>query len=706
MNSIIPQSDPFFATPPLETPLEKPKQRIAIDTLFFNRGFSGITRVWLNILNNLSSSKSQCPFEIILFIRGKALPSELDKPHYKSSFTYIHINEFNYVTMYQDIDHLDQLCKTHQIAFFFSTYFTYTTIIPNILLIHDMIPEVFKFHRNHMWIQKDLAIKNASAFITISNTSQNDLIKFYPHIKNNNYPIYIIPNAISITNPPQYELPFLNNFLASHGILPKKYIFTIASNTESYKNMQLITDFSTKYSTQLQSLLKTRIPIIALVNTPIKNGFEITNNILYISRVPDTILNTLYKYALAFVCPSKYEGFGLPVFEAFTHDTPVITLNIPVFQELCKDAVHFITNDIDDLYNTITILLKPNPDTLKRIINGRALVTSYNESNTQGYANLFSNNTLESLITPKPFLNIIIQSYNEGDPARRAELEHCITANLDNPHVAHVHDFGGNSCLPANITQHPKYIHITPEILNTPNIPIPWLKYKTAFIYANNPDNQDKYGNYWGLINCDIYLDASSNWYQLRSYLNCDYIAAISRHEYIPGVVVDTDINPEPVIKMDEKFSKTLHANTQDGWFFSTPLKPTLLDRIINIDFEMGLLGCDNAIADRLVQCGYKIINPALRFKIVHYDIARGKNSSNFLEKHNTEHKTSSTKAKNTHPEASGSYLVPNYDQMVDDKGEIDLISYIRNLGGISNWERYKIICELFSSRIIIQNPE
>jgi hypothetical protein len=704
MNSIIPQKDPFFETPQLEIPLTKPKQRIAIDTVFFNRGFSGITRVWITILNNIiSSSTSQYPFEIILFIRGKAVPSELDKHLYKNNFTYIHINEFNYVTMYQDIDYLDQLCKTHQIAFFFSTYFTYTTIIPNIILIHDMIPEVFKFHRNHMWIQKDLAIKNASAFITISNTSQTDLIKFYPHIKNNNYPVYIIPNAISITNPPQYELPFLNNFLASHGILPKKYIFTIASNTESYKNMQLITDFSTKYSTQLQSLLKTRIPVIALVNTPIKNGFEITNNILYISRVPDTILNTLYKYALAFVCPSKYEGFGLPVFEAFTHDTPVITLNIPIFQELCKDAVHFISNDIDQLYNTITTLLKPNPDTLKRIINGRALVTSYNESNIQGYANLFSSNTFESLIIPKSFLNIIIQSYNEGDPARRAELEHCIIANLDNPYLLALHDFGGNSCLPANITQHPKYIHVTTQ---NPNTPTSWLKYKTAFLYANNTDNQAKYGNYWGLINCDIFLDASSNWHLIRSYLNSDYIAAISRHEYIPGVVIDTDINPEPVIKMDEKFSKTLHSNTQDGWFFSTPLKPTLLDRIANIDFEIGLLGCDNAIADRLVQCGYKIINPAIRFKIVHYDIARGKNSSNFLEKHNNEHKTSSTKAKNTHPEATGSYLVPNYDQMVDTQGEIDLISYIRNLGGISNWERYKIICELFSSRIIIQNPE
>ena len=37
---------------------------------------------------------------------------------------------------------------------------------------------------------------------------------------------------------------------------------------------------------------------------------------------------------------------------------------------------------------------------------------------------------------------------------------------------------------------------------------------------------------------------------------------------------------------------------------------------------------------------------------------------------------------------------------------DIDLISIIQGSGGLSNWERYKVIADLFSSRVIITNPD
>ena len=49
----------------------------------------------------------------------------------------------------------------------------------------------------------------------------------------------------------------------------------------------------------------------------------------------------------------------------------------------------------------------------------------------------------------------------------------------------------------------------------------------------------------------------------------------------------------------------------------------------IDFDFELGFLGCDNAIADRFFKAGYKVINQPVTYKIFHYDIAKGKNSSN-----------------------------------------------------------------------------
>ena len=119
--------------------------------------------------------------------------------------------------MNKDVDYLNNICKQENIDVFISTYYTYCTVIPNVLLIHDMIPETFKIPKNHMWIQKDKAILNASAFIAISKTTESDLIKFYPHIKNDKYSIEVIYNSIP-NSKFIYDDLFLN-YILNHNFL-------------------------------------------------------------------------------------------------------------------------------------------------------------------------------------------------------------------------------------------------------------------------------------------------------------------------------------------------------------------------------------------------------------------------------------------------------------------------------------------------------
>jgi glycosyltransferase involved in cell wall biosynthesis len=54
--------------------------------------------------------------------------------------------------------------------------------------------------------------------------------------------------------------------------------------------------------------------------------------------VPDRDLPVLYREALAFVYPTFYEGFGLPVLEAMACGTPVITYNVTSLPEVAGDA--------------------------------------------------------------------------------------------------------------------------------------------------------------------------------------------------------------------------------------------------------------------------------------------------------------------------------------------------------------------------------
>lgn len=65
---------------------------------------------------------------------------------------------------------------------------------------------------------------------------------------------------------------------------------------------------------------------------------ELTGRVARLGYVPESDLPALYSHATAFVYPSLYEGFGLPVVEAMACGTPVITSNGSSMAEIGEDA--------------------------------------------------------------------------------------------------------------------------------------------------------------------------------------------------------------------------------------------------------------------------------------------------------------------------------------------------------------------------------
>tara|TARA_Y100000389_G_scaffold202374_1_gene247449 strand:- start:2158 stop:4089 length:1932 start_codon:yes stop_codon:yes gene_type:complete len=280
-----------------------------------------------------------------------------------------------------------------------------------------------------------------------------------------------------------------------------------------------------------------------------------------------------------------------------------------------------------------------------------------------------------------PFLNIITQYCNHKNDDRQNEFDVCVLQNLNNKYVENVYLLNEPGIkTPKSISEHPKCIIIPVE---------KWLTYKMAFDFSY----KNLVGKVCILCNLDIFIDPNTNWKTIEStILDTNIMFCLSRYEF-DGV---------SSASKDPNLDRLAYCNAQDAWIFKGEHNITLVE---DCDFEIGLSGCDNAIADRLYRSGYVLINSPNTYKIFHYDLCRQKDGTNYVEFHKKEDKL---KTKNSHPEKKGYRLLPDIDKFktLNDAQEFlgihgDIPDDLKNLQEI---EKYTIICNMFTRKLILNN--
>ena len=94
---------------------------------------------------------------------------------------------------------------------------------------------------------------------------------------------------------------------------------------------------------------------------------ELLNQVVLAGFVNDDELAELYKNALAFVFPSKSEGFGLPGLEAMASECPVISSNAGSLPEIYGDSALYFNPDKKEELIRIINIIKDEEERRKRM---------------------------------------------------------------------------------------------------------------------------------------------------------------------------------------------------------------------------------------------------------------------------------------------------------------------------------------------------
>ena len=221
----------------------------------------------------------------------------------------------------------------------------HTTPLKTVVTIHDLInlryPDQYKFIDRLIYKQKlEYAQSMADAIVVPSTQTQEDLSHFF---KTPLEKIHVIPLGLS---------PISRSVKMS---LPKTYILCF-SGFSKRKNIARLVD----------AYLQSDLPGIDLIVagkkgdsfTEVKQKADLHDRIHLFTDVSEGEKSELYKNALFCIYPSLFEGFGIPIIEAFQFGKTVATSNVSSMPEVGGDAAtYFNPLNVDEIVHALETLV-------------------------------------------------------------------------------------------------------------------------------------------------------------------------------------------------------------------------------------------------------------------------------------------------------------------------------------------------------------
>ncbi len=238
-----------------------------------------------------------------------------------------------------------------------------------VVMVHDLVSKLFpKGHNKKAILIENLfmkkALRKARSIIAISQNTKQDLAKLFPGVEEKTIVVYLAGGpGYKMIEKPKIEVK-----------VPEKFII-FTSTIEPRKNVKRI----------IQALKEVRKSLDIDLVVVGKKGWqwegvfreiekqELEQHVHYLDYISNSNLVKLYNKAQAFVFPSLYEGFGLPVLEAMQCGCPVVTSNSSSLPEVAGEAAVLVDpKDVNSIAKGIEQAIANKADLREKGLNQAA----------------------------------------------------------------------------------------------------------------------------------------------------------------------------------------------------------------------------------------------------------------------------------------------------------------------------------------------
>lgn len=305
----------------------------------------GINRLYGEVLPRLTAMGPD--IEVVLYLRRQlksALPSapRLKHLHERS----IYPRRWIYGQSRAQLQLLTRAYGNTSPDLFQGTYFSLPEALrtPYVVTVYDTMDEIYATSMYARGLKKLLRLKNeciraADLIFSISNSTTADILRYHGVDAAKIVTVHLgVSSRFRVIQDDQVKLAFRRRF----GL--DRPFFLYVGNRTGVKNFRrLLHAFA-------YSCCKNDIDLVAVGGEPTfteqeqiimrERGLE--GKVKHLRDLDDDSLAIAYNTAEAFLYPSSYEGFGLPVLEAMACGTPVIASKVASIPEVAGDAALYV----------------------------------------------------------------------------------------------------------------------------------------------------------------------------------------------------------------------------------------------------------------------------------------------------------------------------------------------------------------------------